>query len=528
MKKFLSVLLSAIMATAVLSGCASDSSGNTSSTGLGAPSSKTEDKKSDTQKVDLSTKPTLKVLMPYVPFDPNTEATALLLESETGYKVQYDMLPMEDSQTKLNTIIASKADYDIMILTKPDFSNTVDTGAYMDLNDLLPIYAPDLQAKTAEGLWTNVTIDGKIKAVPEGLANENYGLSYRMRMDLFKQAGITAMPSNSDELYTALKAVKDKLSIIPLTSSTALIPEIASAFGVYAATGGNMFQLVDDKVTFYAAAPGAKDYVAYMNKLFTDGLLDNEYAQNTGDTMKEKFFSGKAATYQVGWWNEPGAMTTIKEKAPTAELAYLDPLKDSDGNSGLPMGRGINRVTVIPKASKNKEHALNYMNIKVDDEIFRKTNMGEEGVHYKKLSEDTFEPILPKFFDDKNNSHYFMTGSDTEAYSLFWSQTRVKKDPILYQEFNLIQETAKKATLHYDPTTFMQPNKTYSELIGKVSKLAEDAFKQLITGTRPMSEWDTFVNELNSTGLTEIDKIVNEWWAAEGASIKDQLIKKQP
>lgn len=504
MRKFLSILLCATMLAGVFTGC----------------SSKKDDVSKD-DKIDLSTKPTLKILMPYAPFEPKDDLTAKHLEEATGYKIEYDMLPNQDAQTKLSTIIASKAEYDMMILTKQDFDNTVDTGAYRSINDLLDVYAPGLKTKTSEGLWTNVTINNEIKGVPEGIASESYGLVYRMRMDLFKQAGVETMPTTPDELYNALKAVKERANVIPLTASAAVIPEIASAFGMY-----NKFNLVDNKIVYQAEVEGAKEYVTFMNKLFKDGLLDNEYAQNTGETMREKFFTSKAAIYQVGWWNEPIATQTILEKAPKAELAYLPALKDAKGNSGLPMARGVNRVVVIPKSSKNPEHALNYMNLTVSDDIFVKTVMGEEGVHYKKLGENKFDPILPKFFDDKNNAHHFMTGSNTEAYSTFWKETRVKKNEVLYREFNAIQDVANKATLHYDPTTYMQPNKEYTNYYGKINKFTEDAFKQFITGTRPMSEWDTFIKELNSTGLTEMNKIVNDWWTAEGADLSDKMIKK--
>jgi len=306
-----------------------------------------------------------------------------------------------------------------------------------------------------------------------------------------------------------------------MTFSYAIIPEIASAFGM-----NNAFSIVDNKIVYQAEVSGAKDYVAFMNKLFKEGLLDNEFAQNTGETMKEKFFSGKTAIYQTAWWGEPTAYKTILEKAPSAEPAYLNPLKDKDGKAGLPMARGVNRVITIPRVSENKEHALNYINMKLDEEIFRKANMGEEGVHYKKLGENKYEPILPKFFDDKNKSHYFLTGSDTKMYSLFWEQTRVNKDPILNREFKAIQDTASKATLYYDPTTYMQPNKQYSKLIGKVNKLKDDTIKQFITGTKPMSDWDKFISELQATGLKEINEIVNNWWKDEGKNLTDKMIKK--
>lgn len=527
MKKILNVAISTIMVATILTGCAGNKDSATNQTQKpdnAKPTEKVEQgeqKKEETKKeLDLTKKPVLKVLLPYIGVEPEKDLTAIYLEEATGYTVEYYMLPAEDSLTKLNTIIASKEEYDIMVLTKNDFDNTVDTGAYQPLNDLLDQYAPNVREKTAEGLWTNVTIEGEVKGIPEGLANENYGLVYRVRMDLLKKVGVDKMPETPDEFYNAMKALKDQLGIIPITASAAVIPEIASAFGMY-----NKFNVVGDQVLHQALVPGAKDYVEFMRKLYEEGILDNEYAQNNGEIMKEKFFSSRAAMYQTAWWSEPTAYNTIMEKAPEAELAYLQALKGADGSTGLPIGRGINRVTVIPRVSKNKEYALDYINTKLNEDIYRTASIGEENVHYKVVG-DSYEPILPKFFDDKNNAHYFQMGSDTATYSKYWESTRVKKDPTLYREFNAIQETASKATLYYDPTTYMQPNDEYAKLIGKVNQLCEDGFKQFITGTRPMTDWDNFINELNDTGLATIQKIVNDWWAVEGANLKDKMVKK--
>lgn len=531
MKKVLNVAISTIMVATILTGCAGKKDSATSQTPDSTKPTekveqggKKEEQGEQKKELDLTKKPVLKVLLPYIGVEPETDLTAIYLEEATGYTVEYYMLPAEDSLTKLNTIIASKEDYDIMVLTKNDFDNTVDTGAYQPLNDLLDQYAPNVLDKTAEGLWTNVTIGGEVKGIPEGLANENYGLVYRVRMDLLKKVGIDKMPETPDEFYNATKALKDQLGIIPITASAAVIPEIASAFGMYSGAS-NKFSVVGDQVLYQALVPGAKDYVEFMSKLFEEGLLDNEYAQNNGEMMKEKFFSGRAAMYQTAWWSEPTAYNTIMEKAPEAELAYLQGLKGADGSSGLPMGRGINRITVIPKVSKNKEYALDYINTKLNDDIYKMASIGEENVHYKVVG-DSYEPILPKFFDDKNNAHYFQMGSDTATYSKYWESTRVKKDPILFAEFNAIQETAAKSTLYYDPTSYMQPNVEYAKLIGKVNQLCEDGFKQFITGTRPMSDWDNFIQELNDTGLESIQKIVNEWWAVEGTNLKDKMVKK--
>lgn len=530
MKKRIRIFVCMALILGLLAGCNTAPSATpaattppTQTTDSAAPSTAPEETGNG---LDMENKPVLRILMPFMNSDPNNDKTGTVIQELTGYTTNYELLPSEDTLSKLNTIIASKEPYDIFILNKSDFENTVAIGAYEDLNELLPTYAPDLQAKTDPGLWINVTIDGNIKGVPEAMAYESYGLSYRVRMDLLEKAGITAMPQTPDELYTALKAVKDELGIIPLAGmkGSSKIPEIASAYGLYN-DGSKLFNVVGDQLLYHAETPGAKDYITFMNKLFTEGLLDNEFAQNNGEAVKEKFLSGKAAIYQTAWWNEPTATDTIMEKFPEAKLDYLPPLKGEDGSAGLAMPRGVNRVTVIPKVAVNKEHALNFMNVKVEDEIFREISIGTENVHYTKTGEQTYEPIAPTFFEDKDTAHYFATGSDSAAYSIYWSQTRIKKNPLVHQEWQKEQAMAATVPGYYEPLTFMQPDKTYSELITGVNTFAEDSYVQFITGTRPLTEWDDFIQELNDTGLSEISQIVNEWWSANSGDVTPFLQK---
>ncbi len=504
MKKLFSVLLSAVLIAGALSGC----EGTTQSGGSTAAD------------VNLETKPTLRVLMPYVNFDANNDYTAKYLEQATGYKVNYELLPNEDALVKLNAIISSRDPFDIMVFFRNDFNNTVSHGAYYELNALLDKYGENVKKKTEPGLWTNVTIDGKILGIPEGNPSTSYGLSYRVRTDLLDKAG-TTMPTTTDEFYNTLKAIKENLNIIPITSTGSVINEVASAFNI-----PNVFNLEDGEVVHRGISSKSKDYLKFMNKLYSEGLLDSEWVTNTSDKLKEKFFSGKAAIYRVAWWEEPVATKTYKEKLPEASVDYLPALKDEKGNAVLTMERGTNKVVVIPKVAKNPEHAMNYINAKLEDDVFKELSMGVEGVHYKVIDEKTLEPILPIFFDEKSYAQYYLTGSDTEKYNFFWRQTRVKKDPTLFAEFNKIQDNAAKATIIYDLTSYMTPNKAYTDVVAKVNTFTEDSFLQFITGARSLDEWDAYVAEWKANGGDQLTEVINEWWKSNKETVEPLMIRK--
>ncbi len=463
-------------------------------------------------------KPTLKALIGYVNFDPNVEYSAKASEELTGYKVEYSSLPSTDESSKLNAILAAREKYDVISVSYSLFSQTVGLGAYRSLDDLLDEYGQSILAGTNDALWTNTTIDGQKMGIPFRLSNENYTSGRRVRTDLMKAAGLSKLPETPDELYVFLKTAKEKLGIIPMTGNGAIVDEIASAFGI-----SNAWNITPDGIRNRVTTPGAKEYVEFMHKLYSEGLIDSEWAQNTASSMQEKFYSGKAMIYQLYWWNEPSATNTLLSNFPNAEFSYLPPLKDSEGNSGMPINRGTDQVIVIPKVASNAEDAVKWMDSKLSSEdVFRRLCIGIEGVHYNTIGENEYEPIQPAFANDLNYANVYLTGTITKDYGIYWAQTRVRKNETLYGEFLKMQENVEKSTIYYDPTTFMSPNSEFTALAPSVNTYVNDTIIQMIVGTRGIDEWDSFVREYYAIGGERLERILNDWWA-ENKSIVEPL-----
>lgn len=461
----------------------------------------------------------LKALIGYVDFDASKEYPATTAEAITGYHVQYDSLPSTDETSKLSAILASKEDYDVMNIEYGWFASTVGLGAYLPLDDLLAKYGKEIYEGTDKSLWTNTTIDGKIMGIPYRLSNENYTAGRRVRTDLMKKAGITQMPSTPDELHAFLKTVKDKLGIIPMTGNGAIVDEIASAYGIF-----NPWNVTSEGIRNRVSTPGAREYVEFMHKLYVEGLIDSEWAQNTTAAAQEKFLSGRALVYPVFWWNEPSATDTLLKNFPDATFSYLPPLKNAKGESGMPINRGTDNVAVIPVVSKNPEGAMKWMNAKVaTPETFRKLTIGEEDVHYKVIGENEYEPIQPAFTNDMNHANVYLTGTITKDYGAYWAQTRVRKNETLYNEFLKMQENVENATIYYDPTTFMTPNSEFTKLAPSVNTYVNDTILQMIVGTRDVNEWDDFVAEYYAMGGDQLEKILNDWWDANKAVVEPMI-----
>lgn len=127
------------------------------------------------------------------------------------------------------------------------------------------------------------------------------------------------LPTNLDEYYTYLKAIKDgdpngngdTTDEIPLGGSynesgssyyDGFIP-ILTAFGFTE----EKYEVFDGKVVYVPAQDTYKEFLKYMHKLYSEGLIDQEYFTQTADQRKAKEALGLvgAFTDYASWLNIP-------------------------------------------------------------------------------------------------------------------------------------------------------------------------------------------------------------------------------
>jgi len=163
-KRWSVVLLLLVLAAATaLAGCSG--SGSNQKAG-GASEGAAEGGSTQSGDEGGGSKPTLKILQTYAKHNYDTPVTDFL-EQATGYKVQYDMLPQDNAQDKLNLIMSSGADYDLVKAGKQDYFRFALNGALTDLTPLIDKYGPNIKADISQISFDAVKVDGKIYAIPD-------------------------------------------------------------------------------------------------------------------------------------------------------------------------------------------------------------------------------------------------------------------------------------------------------------------------------------------------------------------------
>jgi len=500
------LVILAMLVTAACGGNSSSSNNNSGSTTPPANSGSTEAPAPAPAEDKLAgEKPTLRQLQPYDRMDPNADPTAKLIEEKTGYKSVYEMLPEEMPNEKLNLLMANQEKYDIMRLNKEQFFTLAEAGALAPLNDLIDQYGPNLKAGINQSTWDAATIDGTIYAIPQGGTGIDAAATIVLRKDWLEELGL-AVPTNRDELYNVLKAFKEKKNVIPLVGNTSIQPEIAASFGIY-----NAWDVVDGQLVNQAEHPNMKNYLAFMNKLYTEGLIDSEWPINTGSTAIEKFTSGKAGAMRLAWWSAPSVYNALAKNFPDAEIALVPFLPNDQGEIGIGASVGVTYFMAIPAWSENKEHAMNFMNMKLEEDLFKELVIGKEGVHHK-VEDGKYFPILPAF-DELNSASFFLTGVDERVYATYW-QARVRKDPILFSYYEELQALINERFV-IDPTSTMPPIKSVSENVQKLSKFSDDTFLRYIANAESLDNFDSYLAQWKADGGEQMANDVRAWYNSQ-------------
>ncbi|MEK3720735.1 extracellular solute-binding protein [Paenibacillus sp. FSL H8-0034] len=499
MNKWISKSIVTGLALSLVAGCAS--SGNED-----AASKKSADNTKPASKEEV--KPTLKYLGPSTSFDIQKQGVVDDIKKLTGYNLEYSMLPADKADEKLNIEIASGTDKDILMLSPAQYAQLSTQGALADITELVDKYGPNIKKAIVPTDMEQTKLNGKLYGIPYMQDSLNIRRGIEVRTDLLKQLNLQ-MPQTPDEFYQVLKAVKESNKDgIPFSAATWNINTLMSGFGLY-----NDWNEVDGKLLPLMKTPGIKDYLTYLVKLYQEGLLDPDFAINQTKTVEEKFSSGKAFSFYSGW-NEHARIAPALSKAfPNATTDIVDPLKDKNGKAGVGVPVDVQRILSIPKASKNAEHAIKYMNLRMQREnpdIFMKTVMGDEGVTFK-IENGNYYPIEPAFSEKFAFAWWFMPGFDQKDYPTMW-QGRLRRDPNMFSSFEQVNRQLKEVMVK-DPAGYMPPNAANLRYKQSLGKLQSDFVVKVLLGNKKVADLDAFNTEWEAAGGKEMEASINEWYA---------------
>lgn len=236
--------------------------------------------------------------------------------------------------------------------------------------------------------------------------------------------------------------------------------------------------------------------------------MDSEFAVNTSNNVQEKLASSQAI---MGSCSHPAQITVSTSLVNNygvakEDIGYICPLEGENGECKYMTRDGVNYVTCILKTCENAADAMNYMNLKVQNQEY--ICIGEEGVHFNKDAEGNYIPIMPKFTDDKGFAWWYINATDTKTYEVQW-QARVHKSEYQWDAFEnttLYLVENRPEIYVVNPFLYKPSSGAYVEKNPALKNELQNYMLQVACG--------------NDKGL---DTFMQDWKAAGGDSVKEDL-----
>ena len=263
-------------------------------------------------------------------------------EEKTGVKIEWVEIPQANHVEKVNLLLASRDLPDIFLngkgLTDSHIVKYGLAGAFVPLEDLIEQFAPNITAffeayPDVKGAIT--APDGHIYSLPaldEFTEKENKDNMF-INKKWLDTLGLE-VPTTTEEFYQVLKAFKegdpngngvaDEIPWSYLNDHTVLgNMSYFGAFGVVDDTE-NHLMIKDSKPLFVPTSDGYKEGLKLLQKLYSEGLLDQEtYTQS----RKEFISKGKTEDTTLGVfsiWLDENMVGAEKAKSDYVMLPPLD------------------------------------------------------------------------------------------------------------------------------------------------------------------------------------------------------------
>ena len=523
-KKFVSILLILALAVSTLAGCA-----KTNKEGGSEPTTTGETADTSTKEIGSVTFPLAEPVtmsmfaIMNAEYDLADNATFKSVEETSNVKWEVQSSMGGDLAEKKGLLFASNKYPDVFYkagLSTQELEKYGKQGILLPLNNLIDQYAPNLKRVLEEYNAKDyiTSSDGNIYALPEIGLKSPSGAVLFFNQAWLKNLGLEE-PKNLDELYNVLKAFKeqdangngDLNDEIPLIASTDATPVtfLLPYFGVpidYA----TYCAVMDNELVYVPTSPEFKEFVAFITKLYGEGLLDKNSFTQKKDQQVALGSSGDV----LGSFFDAGAFLTVGRERDD-DFTILTPFEEG----ALPVNPGISGGTfAITDACKNPEIAMAWIDQFYSEEGGQLAWLGMEGKTYKVNDDGTWEWILGEYGEDiasvrSNNTLQGAANHPSIQPSLWFTGIT---DP---DEKYLNDERARVCALGAEPFPLLRIADKDTTSIATI-KADTDVYitqyiAQVATGALDLdASWDEYIATLKQMGAEEMAQIYKDAYAA--------------
>lgn len=448
----------------------------------------------------------------------DTNRGVMLMEEATGVNLNWTLIDQDAYAEKFSITLAA-GDYpdyfgvpDTMVSGGIDA--LVDQDICIDLVPLLDTCLPDFKAgiySTNEDYRKDLTSDTGRMTTIKSYENQSTMGMY-IRQDWLDQLGLE-VPETFDELHDVLAAFKSGIDgcdyPMLLTqnwdySNNAFVGGYdTSGYG----TSSDLSYFVQDgQVQAGILSENYKEYVQMLHDWYAEGLI----GEPTMSIQNMFQINTYLLSNQCGFGNGQSDTLSESSKAQAGGSYDMQPIKPIVREKGDTFklyannGQTGNGGWAITTACEYPEEAAKVINWMWTEAGYEAMNFGIEGETYNvvdgKIEYTDLITNNPNGFNAM-----FNTCSEIAFFDLPFDCAMERKAATFSNEAEAkAQEVWRENTsneLRYYGTLSVEESETYSPLVSDLATKAAETISKFVNGDKPMSEWDSFIEELKSMNI---------------------------
>lgn len=468
------------------------------------------------------------------------DAIAMAIQEKTGVTIQVEN-PTGDPLEKLNLMLTGQNYPDIVLMDRGNeiVTRYIEAGALIPLNDLIDEYAPGIKEMYGDVLNKSRYTDGN-----NYYLNNWYGVDpdasagVLMRKDLLaeivgEERANSTEPFTQTEYLDILRQFKEKYPTIDGKESIALTLDAESKnyegtlYGMY---GLKTYDVNGEEIQHRAKSEKYKEAVAFMNTMYTEGLLDKEWVVNKKEQWTQKLSSGNVFSTFASYWDTDGVNASLASTAGSEAQFYsykvvADGVDASETTYNGRSTLGWDAIGITSNC-KNPEAAIKLMDFLASEEGQYLLLWGIEGEHWDMVDgvhvpkQELVDGFLTDFDKTKLETGvrkwtWFIKngyGTDGTPYDM---STKYEQQPTAVFANQAFDENDNWDTAEF---TGLEPAGSSADGLKwqKIQDIYNQNFPNIVNASdaeSAMAVYEAMVAEMEAAGLADVEAYISEQYS---------------
>lgn len=434
----------------------------------------------------------------------------------------------------VNILVKDQNLPDIMVVTDREIlKELVENDLVEDLTEVFEkCTSPrikEMYESYGDALLNSGKFNGRLMAVPETVIDHGPNLLW-LRKDWMEELG-QEEPETLEDAFEIIDAfvqnrmgTEDGETPVGLACDTNLVGTTSSSYSVdpvFDSFGANPQRWIsqDGEIVYGSLTEETKEALDYLHKLYDRGILDRNFALRAPNNLRDLVVNGKCGAFFGLWWTPNNPLMESYEKNSEAdwEPYYLQELADKNVYESF----RDNKYVVVRKGYEHPEIVMKIISVLFDYTRYEAEDAREVNEYFVLNVDPTARPLVINV--DYNEATYQATENIEAALNGNYPEGNLTAiEQSYYQacssylsgnDYTAEDWAAYKSRIsavgllvdkHYTPAVRSYLDDAGGEIPQSLRQFETSTFIQIIMGEKPVSYFETFVEQWYQQGGHEL------------------------